>query len=143
MQPTSNNNTRVSRSSDGRQTSKQARFNEGGGRGGEGGQAVGFLQAGQTERRVFFSSAFPAISLGFTNLGEGVFLFIDVKRLSPCDGMRAQTRPRFILSSESFWGMESEPMLTPREKSTLPEAQRRVEPTTLHHTGQRAQHTTD
>ena len=36
--------------------------------------------------------------------------------------MRAQTRPRFILSSERvFGGMEFEPMLTPREKSPLPE----------------------
>ena len=34
-------------------------------------------------------------------------------------------------------------MLTPREKSLLPEIQRRVEPATLHHAGQRAQHTTD
>ena len=34
--------------------------------------------------------------------------------------MCAQTRPRFILSSEGvFWGMEFEPMLTPREKSPL------------------------
>ena len=32
--------------------------------------------------------------------------------------------------------------LTPREKSPLPEAQRSVEPATLHHIGQRAQHTT-
>ena len=36
--------------------------------------------------------------------------------------MCAQTRPRFILSSEGvFGGMEFEPMLTPREKSLLPE----------------------
>ena len=42
-----------------------------------------------------------------------------------------------------FLGMAPEPMLTPREKSPLPEAQRRVEPVILHHTGQRAQHTTD
>ena len=36
--------------------------------------------------------------------------------------MCAQTRPRFILSFERvFWGMEFEPMLTPREKSPLPE----------------------
>ena len=36
--------------------------------------------------------------------------------------MCAQTRPRFILSSERvFWGMEFEPMLTPKEKSPLPE----------------------
>ena len=35
--------------------------------------------------------------------------------------MYAQTRPRFILSSERvFRGMEFEPMLTPREKSPLP-----------------------
>ena len=43
--------------------------------------------------------------------------------------------------------MESEPMLTPREKSPLPEkkklSQRRIEPTTLHHAGRWAQHTTD
>ena len=36
--------------------------------------------------------------------------------------MSARTRPRFILSSERvFGGMEFEPMLTPREKSPLPE----------------------
>ena len=36
--------------------------------------------------------------------------------------MCAQTRPRFILSSERvFGGMEFEPMLTPRGKSPLPE----------------------
>ena len=44
---------------------------------------------------------------------------------------------------KEFLGMESEPMLTPREKPPLPEAQRRVEPMMLHHTGQRAQLTTD
>ena len=42
-----------------------------------------------------------------------------------------------------LWGMESETMLIPREKSPLPEAQRWFGPTTLHHTGQQAQHTTD
>ena len=36
--------------------------------------------------------------------------------------MCAQTRPQFILSSEGvFRGMKFEPMLTPREKSPLPE----------------------
>ena len=36
--------------------------------------------------------------------------------------MCAQTRPRFILSSERvFGGMEFEPMSTPREKFPLPE----------------------
>ena len=35
--------------------------------------------------------------------------------------MYAQTRPRFILSSEGvFGGMEFEPMLTPKEKFPLP-----------------------
>ena len=38
--------------------------------------------------------------------------------------------------------MESEPMLTPREKSPLPEDQR-IEPATLHHAVLLAQHTTD
>ena len=57
--------------------------------------------------------------------------------------MCAQTRPQCTLSSKkSFGGMESEPMLTPREKSPLPEAQR-IGPMTLHHTGQSDQHTTD
>ena len=44
----------------------------------------------------------------------------------------------------SFWGIESEPTLTPRGKSplALPEAQMGVKPATLHHTGQQAQHTT-
>ena len=47
--------------------------------------------------------------------------------------MYAQTRPWFIFSSERvFRGMESKPMLT-REKSPLPEAQRRIKPMTLYH----------
>ena len=37
--------------------------------------------------------------------------------------------------------MESEPMITPKEKSPPPEPQRRFEPRTLHHAGQRAQYT--
>ena len=37
---------------------------------------------------------------------------------------------------KEFWGMESELMLTPREKSSLLDVQRRIEPTPLHHTGQ-------
>ena len=41
--------------------------------------------------------------------------------------MCAQTRPRFIFSSERvLGGMEFEPMLTPREKSPLPENVPRV-----------------
>ena len=42
--------------------------------------------------------------------------------------------------------MESEPMLTPRDKSLLPEKkspQTRIEPTTLHQAGQGAQHSTN
>ena len=36
--------------------------------------------------------------------------------------MCAQTRRSvYILARKRFWGMESEPMLTPREKSPLPE----------------------
>ena len=58
--------------------------------------------------------------------------------------MYTQTRSRFILelSFERNSGMESEPMLTAREKSPLPEAHRRVEPATLHQAGQPTQHTT-
>ena len=39
----------------------------------------------------------------------------------------AHTKPRFIISS-GFQGMECEPMLTARKKSSPPEPQRRVEP---------------
>ena len=53
--------------------------------------------------------------------------------------MCAQTRPRFILSSEGvFWGMEFEPMLTPRGKSPLPENVPRGG-SNLRRCGQRAQ----
>ena len=50
--------------------------------------------------------------------------------LSLCDGMHACTDYTLVytLIQKSFWGMESEPMLTPREKSSQPEAQRRIEP---------------
>ena len=37
---------------------------------------------------------------------------------------------------KEFSGMESEPMSAPREKSLLPEAQRRVEPMVLLNAGQ-------
>ena len=63
----------------------------------------------------------------------------------------AKTRPRFILSFERVsggWGgeggIESEPMLTSREKSPLLEEnspQKRIESTRLRQQGQRAQHT--
>ena len=55
-------------------------------------------------------------------------------------------KPRFALIRKSFQGMESEPMLTSREKFPLPEKnspQRSIEPTTLHQAGQRVQHTTN
>ena len=53
--------------------------------------------------------------------------------------MCAQTRPRFILSSEGvFGGMEFEPMWTPREKSPLPENVPRGR-SNPRHRGQRAQ----
>ena len=42
----------------------------------------------------------------------------------------------YTLIWRSFGGMESETMLTLREKSPLPEAQRRFEPVMLNHTGQ-------
>ena len=57
-----------------------------------------------------------------------------------------QTRPQFILSSERvLGGMESETMLTPREKSPLPrkKSPQRIEPAVLRQAGQRAQHTTN
>ena len=58
--------------------------------------------------------------------------------------MCAQTRPRFILSSERVLGEWSKnPCNFQLQKSPLPEAQRRCEPATLHHTGQQAQHTTN
>ena len=44
---------------------------------------------------------------------------------------------------KEFLGNGVRTMLTPREKSPLLEAQRRVKPATLYHAGQRAQHTTD
>ena len=47
---------------------------------------------------------------------------ISIFRVRTLECMLAQTGPRFILSSESVCGViESEPTLTPREKSPLPE----------------------
>ena len=37
---------------------------------------------------------------------------------------------------KSFWGKESEPILTPKEKNALPEAQWRIKPILLHQAGQ-------
>ena len=43
--------------------------------------------------------------------------------MSLCDGMHVCTdlTPVYTFIRKSFWGMETEPMLTPREKSPLPE----------------------
>ena len=64
--------------------------------------------------------------------------------LSPCGGMHVCTdyTSVYTLIRKSFGLVESEAMLTPREKSPLPEKSplRRMEPTTLHQAGQRAQH---
>ena len=58
--------------------------------------------------------------------------------------MCEQTRPQIILSLERiFLGNGVEPMLTPREKSPLPEVMRRIEPTALHQAGHLAQNSTD
>ena len=65
--------------------------------------------------------------------------------LSPSDEMHVCTEQTsvYTLIQKGFQEMESEPMLTPMEKSPLLETQKRVEPTKLHHAGQRIQHTTD
>ena len=69
---------------------------------------------------------------------------VRILRVHAIECVCEHTRPRFILSSESvFWWMESEPTLTQREKSPLPEAYGKVEPATLHHAEQRAQLTID
>ena len=71
---------------------------------------------------------------------------VRIFRVRAMECMCAQTRPGFILSTERVWGgMECEPMLTPWEKSPLPEKnspQRKIEPTKLDQAGQRAQYTT-
>ena len=86
------------------------------------------------------------ISSAFPNLGQ-IFVYVTVFQSNHWGShMCAQKRLWYILSSETdFWGVESESMLTPREKSPLPEKNpphRRTELTMLHHAGQRAQHTT-
>ena len=88
----------------------------------------------------------------------GVFLLLAFNRLghecqdflSPCDGMHVCTDlGLYSHPKESFFlgggggGVESETILTSREKITLPETQRRFKPAMLHHAGQRAQHATD
>ena len=65
---------------------------------------------------------------------------------SPCQGMHVYIDETsvYTLIRKSFGGMESEPMLTPSGKYPLPEKNsplRRIEPTTMHQAGQRAQHT--
>ena len=55
--------------------------------------------------------------------------------LSPCDGMHVCTNS-LCSHPKEFQRVESEAMLTTREKSLLPEVQRRVKPTMLYHAGQ-------
>ena len=64
---------------------------------------------------------------------------------SPCDGthMCTDLTLAYTLIRQSFWGTESEPMLTPRGKHPLLEAQKRIEPMILHEVGKRAEHTTN
>ena len=77
----------------------------------------------------------------FTHLGDD-----RQDLLSLCDVMEcmcAHTRPWFILSSKRVFEERSQkPGELQRKKSPLLEAQRRVKPQTLHHTGQQAQHNT-
>ena len=57
--------------------------------------------------------------------------------LSLCHGMHVHRLDLGLYSHpKEFWGMEKEPMLTAREKSPLPEVQRRINLMTLHHTRQ-------
>ena len=65
--------------------------------------------------------------------------------LSSCDGMYVCTdyTSVYTLIRKSVQGMESKAMAAPREKSPLPEAQRRVKPAMLHHAGQWTQHATN
>ena len=67
--------------------------------------------------------------------------------LSPFDGMHVCTDKTsvYFLIRKSFGGMESEPMLTPRENPLYRKnsPQRRIEPTTLLQAEQLAQHTTN
>ena len=111
----------------------------------------------------FPSSAFPAISLGFTILHIrpffyptkevvifhlhrlcwlGVFLLptftcLGQDFLSPCDGMHVCTdwTSVYILIEQSFLGNGSEPVLTPRDNPGYWKAPKRVETMMLHHAG--------
>ena len=83
----------------------------------------------------------------------GVFLYPAFTRLghecldllSPHDRTHVCTyKTRFMLSSEGVLGNGVRNGVNSKgEKSPLPEAQKRVEPTTLHHEGRRDQYTTD
>ena len=71
----------------------------------------------------------------------GCFVGVFLVHVMEC--MNTQIRPRSVLSSERVFGEWSQNPQTPGEKSPLLEAQRRVEPATLHYAGQRTQRTTD
>ena len=64
--------------------------------------------------------------------------------VSAIEGICAQTRPRFILSSERLFGEWSQnSCYNLRKKFPLLEAERRFESAMLHHAGRQALHTTD
>ena len=70
--------------------------------------------------------------------------------LSLCNGMHVCTNwtsvytlIERVLGNEVRTQVNSKGKIPSTTKFTLPVAQRRVEPPTLHHTGQQAQHTTD
>ena len=139
--------------------------------------AVWSLSMAYTSSLVLHS---PAISLGFTILGE-IFAYVTVFQSNHWDShipsswilhagfsLLVLTLPSKTWMSGSFesvwwnacvqrldlglyshlkefWGMESEPMLTPGENPLYQKMfpQRRIEPAMLHHTGQQAQGTTN
>ena len=66
--------------------------------------------------------------------------------LNPCDEIYVCTEQTsvYTLIRKSLWGMESEPLLTSREKSLLKYSpQRSIKLMTLHQAGQQAQHMTN
>ena len=77
----------------------------------------------------------------FTRLGHECQGLVESMRWNAC--VHRLDFDLYSYPKEFFLGMESEPMLTSSVKSPLPEAQTRIEPATLHHARQRAQHTLD
>ena len=77
--------------------------------------------------------------LAFTGLGHKVSGSFESVQWNAC--VHRLDLGLYSHPKEVFEGMESEAVLTPREKSPLPEKflQRRIEPMTLHQAGQQAQ----